>query len=79
MTRSYRSVQLFALAALLLAGPSFAATEIVIVNTNAAGVGFNDPRRRRRSAATPAPRSASSGSSPSSMPPTSGAPFWTAR
>ena len=43
MTRSYRSVQLFVLAALLLAGPSFAGAEIVIVNTNAAGVGFNDP------------------------------------
>ena len=43
MTRSYRSVQLFALTALLLAGPAFAAAEIVIVNTNTAGVGFNDP------------------------------------
>jgi hypothetical protein len=43
MTRSCRMVQLFALAALLLAGPAFAAADIVIVNTNAAGVGFNDP------------------------------------
>ena len=42
MIRSFRSVQLFALAALLLAGPASAAAEIVIVNTNAPGVGFND-------------------------------------
>jgi hypothetical protein len=37
-----RTLQLFALAALLLAGPAFATADIVIVNTNAAGVGFND-------------------------------------
>lgn len=34
---------LFAIAALLLTGPVFGAAQIVIVNTNAPGVGFNDP------------------------------------
>lgn len=34
---------LFATAALLLTGPVFGAAQIVIVNTNAPGVGFNDP------------------------------------
>jgi hypothetical protein len=40
-----RLLGLFTLAALLLAGsaPAFATATIVIVNTNAAGVGFNDP------------------------------------
>lgn len=42
MNRLYRSVQFFALAA-LLASRAFAAAEIVIVNTNQPGVGFNDP------------------------------------
>jgi hypothetical protein len=37
-----RTLQIFALAALLCAGQAFAAANIVIVNTNTAGVGFND-------------------------------------
>ncbi len=37
-----RTVQIFALAALLCAGQAFAAATIVIVNTNDPGVGFND-------------------------------------
>jgi hypothetical protein len=45
MKRTTRLLGLFTLAALLLAGsaPAFATATIVIVNTNAAGVGFNDP------------------------------------
>jgi hypothetical protein len=39
-----RALGLLVLAALLLSGvPAFASAHIVIVNTNAAGVGFNDP------------------------------------
>jgi hypothetical protein len=45
MRKMNRALGLLVLAALLLAGsvPAFATAHIVIVNTNAAGVGFNDP------------------------------------
>src|SRR5436305_3172836 len=45
MRKVNRVLGLLVLAALLLAGsvPAFATANIVIVNTNAAGVGFNDP------------------------------------
>jgi hypothetical protein len=45
MRKTNRVLGLLVLAALLLAGsvPAFATAHIVIVNTNAAGVGFNDP------------------------------------
>jgi PA domain len=45
MRKMNRALGLFVLAALLLAGsvPAFANANIVIVNTNAPGVGFNDP------------------------------------
>ena len=45
MRKMNRALGLLVLAALLLAGsvPAFATANIVIVNTNAAGVGFNDP------------------------------------
>src|SRR3954451_15731772 len=45
MRKTNRALGLLVLAGLLLAGsvPSFAAADIVIVNTNAPGVGFNDP------------------------------------
>ena len=45
MRKMNRVLGLLVLAALLLAGsvPAFATANIVIVNTNAAGVGFNDP------------------------------------
>src|SRR3954469_21442281 len=45
MGKTNRALGLLALAGLLLAGsvPAFATANIVIVNTNASGVGFNDP------------------------------------
>jgi hypothetical protein len=44
MRKMTRALGLLVLAALLLSGvPAFASAHIVIVNTNAAGVGFNDP------------------------------------
>ena len=45
MRKMNRALGLLVLATLLLAGsvPAFATAHIVIVNTNAAGVGFNDP------------------------------------
>src|SRR3954464_1911244 len=45
MRKMNRALGLLVLAALLLAGsvPAFANANIVIVNTNAPGVGFNDP------------------------------------
>src|SRR4051795_2366466 len=45
MRKTTQLCGLFVLAALLLAGsvPAFAGANIVIVNMNAAGVGFNDP------------------------------------
>lgn len=44
MRKTTRALGLLVLAALLLSGvPAFANAHIVIVNTNAAGVGFNDP------------------------------------
>lgn len=45
MRKMNRALGLLVLATLLLAGsvPAFATANIVIVNTNAAGVGFNDP------------------------------------
>ncbi|HEY0554785.1 MAG TPA: PA domain-containing protein [Thermoanaerobaculia bacterium] len=44
MRKTTRALGLLVLAALLLSGvPAFAAAHIVIVNNNAAGVGFNDP------------------------------------
>src|SRR4051794_41840505 len=45
MRKTNRALGLLVLAALLLAGsvPAFASANIVIVNTNAAGGGFNDP------------------------------------
>ncbi len=45
MRKTTRALGLLVLAALLLAGsvPAFATANIVIVNTNAPGVGFNDP------------------------------------
>jgi PA domain len=44
MRKTTRTLGLLVLAALLLGGvPAFATAHIVIVNTNAAGVGFNDP------------------------------------
>lgn len=45
MRKTNRALGLLVLAALLLAGsvPAFATANIVIVNTNAPGVGFNDP------------------------------------
>ena len=63
MRKMNRALGLLVLAALLLAGsvPAFATANIVIVNTNAPGVGFNDPAPAARPAATPAPRWASSG------------------
>src|SRR3954467_14228194 len=45
MRKMNRALGLLVLATLLLAGsvPAFATADIVIVNTNAPGVGFNDP------------------------------------
>src|SRR3954465_10490591 len=45
MRKTNRALGLLVLAGLLLAGsvPAFASANIVIVNTNAPGVGFNDP------------------------------------